>query len=206
VELVVLSGAKDLLLKMQESRFSCCDMGLRVKIRYFSPMKSPRFHFISGCLLATLACASASGPAHHPMAEVTGETHTIGAPGLRYVDVQTGEGAPLTRGKCAYVHYDLYRTNGVFVESSRDSSRGKPGDPIAFPMGAGKVIRGWDLGLEGMKMGGVRRLYVPEDLAYGAAGSPPLIPASVGLIFDVQLLYITESRNSTCLPWRALQP
>jgi peptidylprolyl isomerase len=140
------------------------------------------------------------------MAEVRGELHNIGAPGLRHIDVQAGEGTPLTRGQCAYVHYDLYRTNGAFIESSRDSVKGKPAEPLAFPLGAGKVIRGWDLGLEGMKIGGIRRLYVPEDLAYGAAGSPPLIPRSVGLIFDVQLLYTTESRNSLCLPWRALQP
>jgi peptidylprolyl isomerase len=80
------------------------------------------------------------------------------------------------------VHYTGYLADGTVF----DTSIGK--DPITFPYGAHRVITGWDTGFEGMRVGGKRRLFIPYQLAYGAAGKPPIIPEKAMLIFDVQLI------------------
>ena len=85
-------------------------------------------------------------------------------------------------GKKVQVHYTGWLTNG----KKFDSSVG--GKPFEFNLGAGQVIKGWDEGVAGMKVGGKRQLRIPADLGYGQEGSPPVIPPNSTLIFDVQLL------------------
>lgn len=158
-------------------------------------------------LLTAVACASgpSGGPAHAAMTDVAGEVRSFPGTGVRYQDVQEGGGQTVERGRCVYTHYTVYRANGQFVETSHDSGGGTAGEPVAFVLGSGRVIRGWDIGIEGMKVGGIRRLWVPEDLAYGAAGSPPRIPPHVALIFDVQLMATEAARNGACPSWKSIR-
>ena len=103
--------------------------------------------------------------------------------GLEIVDVKVGSGAEAKAGKNVSVHYVGTLTNGTKFDSSRDRS-----EPFDFALGAGQVIKGWDQGVAGMKVGGVRKLTVPPDMAYGARGFPPVIPANATLVFEVELL------------------
>jgi len=105
------------------------------------------------------------------------------ASGLRYIDVKEGEGAAAKAGDTAVVHYTGWLVDGTKFDSSVDR-----GQPFEFPLGAGRVIKGWDEGVAGMKIGGVRKLIAPPDLAYGASGRPPVIPPNATLIFEVELL------------------
>ena len=101
-------------------------------------------------------------------------------------DLTVGEGAEATAGSTIVVHYTGWLTDGSKFDSSLDRN-----DPFSFKLGAGMVIRGWDEGFNGMKVGGKRQLVIPSDLAYGEAGRPG-IPPGATLIFDVELLDITE--------------
>jgi FKBP-type peptidyl-prolyl cis-trans isomerase len=105
--------------------------------------------------------------------------------GLQYQDVKVGQGAEAKRGSTAVVHYTGWLTDGKKFDSSRDR-----GTPFDFEVGAGQVIAGWDLGVAGMKVGGQRKLMIPADLGYGAAGAPPVIPPGATLVFDVELLEV----------------
>jgi FKBP-type peptidyl-prolyl cis-trans isomerase len=103
---------------------------------------------------------------------------------LQIEDIRVGEGAEAVAGKMVSVHYVATLTSGKKFDSSRD--RGKPFD---FPLGGGKVIKGWDQGVAGMKIGGVRKLTIPPHLAYGERGvGNGLIPPSSTLVFEVELL------------------
>ena len=130
--------------------------------------------------------SDAAAPAT-PAADATpapaGETGEITMPnGLKYVDLVTGGGAEAKTGDQVSVHY-----TGVFPDGVEfDSSRG--GEPYAFRLGAGSVIRGWDEGIKGMRVGGRRKLTVPPPLAYGERGYPPVIPPNATLVFDVELV------------------
>ena len=106
---------------------------------------------------------------------------------LTYVDTVIGTGDPVVPRRWLTVAYTGYLLDGTKF----DSSVGK--DPITFPYGAHQVIAGWDTGFEGMKIGGHRRLYIPHELAYGDAGRPPVIPARAELVFDVELIGISET-------------
>ena len=113
---------------------------------------------------------------------------------LRYIDLAAGSGATAETGKCAFVHYTGWLTDGKKFDSSRDTtSDGKPRTPIAFPIGSRRVIAGWDLGFEGMRVGAQRRLFIPYQLAYGARGRPPVIPPSAELVFDVELMRVADT-------------
>jgi peptidylprolyl isomerase len=113
---------------------------------------------------------------------------------LRYIDIAPGFGATAAPRHCFFAHYTGWLTNGTKFDSSRDPAPdGKPRTPIAFPQGARRVIAGWDLGFEGMRVGGKRRLFIPYQLAYGEAGRPPLIPAKSELIFDVELMAVADT-------------
>jgi FKBP-type peptidyl-prolyl cis-trans isomerase FkpA len=109
--------------------------------------------------------------------------------GLQYEDTVTGSGAEATAGKHVTVHYTgwLYENGqaGRKFDSSKDRN-----DPFVFPLGAGHVIRGWDEGVQGMKVGGTRRLVIPADLGYGARGAGGVIPPNATLLFEVELLSV----------------
>jgi len=111
---------------------------------------------------------------------------------LQKIDVKQGTGAEAVAGKMVVVHYTgwLYDpakpdSHGNKFDSSRDA-----GKPFDFPLGGGRVIKGWDQGVAGMKVGGQRTLVIPADLAYGARGFPGAIPPNSVLIFDVELLEV----------------
>jgi peptidylprolyl isomerase len=126
---------------------------------------------------------------------IKGDTRTAFA--LRYVDVKVGTGAPVVARQCVYTHYTGWLTNGTKFDSSRDTMpNGRPRTPLSFPQGARRVIAGWDLGFDGMRVGGQRRLFIPYQLAYGEAGRPPVIPAKAELIFDVELLAVADTLPS----------
>jgi len=121
--------------------------------------------------------ASSSAPT-----KVTGQP-TKTADGLEYWDIKPGTGPTAATGQTVKVHYTGWLTNGKKFDSSVDAGR-----PFTFKLGAGQVIKGWDQGVAGMKVGGKRQLHIPYQLAYGDAGYPPVIPPKSTLIFDVELL------------------
>jgi FKBP-type peptidyl-prolyl cis-trans isomerase len=102
---------------------------------------------------------------------------------LAIIDDVVGHGSEAKPGDTVRVHYTGTLMSGVKFDSSRDR-----GTPFDFKLGTGAVIKGWDEGVAGMKIGGKRRLVIPEAMAYGQAGSPPNIPPKAGLKFDVELL------------------
>jgi len=103
---------------------------------------------------------------------------------LDYVDTKAGTGAPAAAHKFLTVNYTGYLTDGTKFDSSFDHA----GEPFVIQLGEHGVIPGWDTGFDGMRVGGKRRLFIPYELAYGANGKPPTIPAKSELIFDVELV------------------
>lgn len=104
-------------------------------------------------------------------------------PELMIEELVVGEGAEATEGAHVVVHYTGWLMNGRKFDSSKDR-----GEPIDFPLGAGYVIRGWDEGLQGMKVGGKRRLTIPPALGYGSRGAGGVIPPDATLLFEVELV------------------
>jgi FKBP-type peptidyl-prolyl cis-trans isomerase len=107
------------------------------------------------------------------------------ASGLQYWDIKVGTGAVAKAGDHVKVHYTGWLTTGKKFDSSVDANQ-----PYDFALGQSEVIKGWDEGVAGMKVGGKRQLRIPPDLAYGEAGQAPVIPQNATLIFDVQLLAV----------------
>lgn len=103
----------------------------------------------------------------------------------RIVDLKLGTGAPVKPGDTVVVHYVGTLKNGKTFDSSKPR-----GTPFDFTVGTGRVIKGWDLGLIGMRAGGVRRLIIPPEDGYGQTGAPPAIPPNATLYFDLELLNI----------------
>ena len=101
---------------------------------------------------------------------------------LNIEDSKVGTGAEAVAGKSVTVHYTGWLTNGTKFDSSKDH-----GQPFTFQLGAGQVIKGWDQGVAGMKVGGVRKLTIPPSLAYGANGAGGVIPPNATLVFEVEL-------------------
>ena len=111
------------------------------------------------------------------MAEITT------ASGLVYEDTVVGEGAEAKAGQQVIVHYTGWLTNGSKFDSSKDRN-----DPFEFSLGMRQVIGGWDEGVQGMKIGGTRKLTIPSELGYGARGAGGVIPPNATLVFEVELL------------------
>jgi len=107
---------------------------------------------------------------------------TIG--GVTIEDIKVGGGPTAAAGKVVSAHYTGRFPDGTKFDSSYDA-----GAPIEFPLGAGKVIKGWDIGIEGMRVGGKRKLTIAPELAYGARGNGP-VPPNATLVFDVELIAV----------------
>ena len=114
--------------------------------------------------------------------KVTGKPKTTPS-GAEYWDLKVGTGVAASSGKAVRVHYTGWLTDGKKFDSSVDR-----GQPFMFTLGAGQVIKGWDEGVTGMKVGGKRQLRIPPQLGYGARGAGGVIPPNATLIFDVELL------------------
>jgi FKBP-type peptidyl-prolyl cis-trans isomerase FkpA len=108
---------------------------------------------------------------------------TTTASGLIIEELVVGNGAEAAAGQTVTVHYTGWLTNGTKFDSSKDRD-----DPFVFPLGAGHVIRGWDEGVQGMKVGGTRKLTIPASLGYGARGAGGVSPPNATLVFEVELL------------------
>ena len=127
---------------------------------------------------ATQANASALGD------PLEAETSQLTPSGLRITDIKIGDGPEATAGQTVSVNYRGTLENGKEFDSSYE--RG----PFSFPLGAGRVIKGWDEGVAGMKVGGKRKLVIPPELGYGSRGAGGVIPGNATLIFEVELLGI----------------
>src|SRR5262245_27843941 len=145
-------------------------------------------------LPAVVGCASTSGTKTAAGSSTSAASQTAssaGSPtgavtlpdGLKYEDLKVGDGALAEEGHKVDVHYTGWLTDGTKFDSSLD--RGKP---FSFTLGGGNVIRGWDEGVKGMRVGGKRKLTIPPDLGYGASGAAGVIPPNATLVFEVELL------------------
>ena len=111
------------------------------------------------------------------------------ASGLQYEDTIPGTGAEAKAGQRVSVHYTGWLFNNGQQGGKFDSSKDR-GQPFQFGLGAGQVIKGWDEGVQGMKVGGTRRLVIPAELGYGARGAGGVIPPNATLLFEVELLAV----------------
>ena len=114
------------------------------------------------------------------------------ASGLQFIDTTVGTGAEAAAGAYVQVHYTgwLYNEGAADKKGAKFDSSKDRGDPFAFDLGAGSVIKGWDEGVQGMKVGGARTLIIPAALGYGARGAGGAIPPNATLIFEVELLAV----------------
>jgi FKBP-type peptidyl-prolyl cis-trans isomerase len=145
----------------------------------------PLAALLSASVFSTTACSEQAAPTK-PKMEKSNMSELI------KTDVKLGEGAEAIAGHDVSVHY----TGWLYDEAATDhhgkkfdSSRDR-GDPFEFPLGAGRVIKGWDQGVAGMKIGGQRTLIIPSEMGYGARGAGGAIPPNATLVFDVELLGI----------------
>jgi peptidylprolyl isomerase len=171
---------------------------------------------------ATTTAKPATTTVHHATTSTTTTSPNIpkvvGIPktiyALRYVDTKVGTGplaetsvlgaTPETSKIMWYtVRYTGWLTDGTKFDSSYDHPGG---EPITFPAGAHRVIAGWDTGFQGMHVGGKRRLFIPYQLAYGEAGRPPHIPAKSDLIFDIELVSVSDQPPAPKTPAQPTNP
>jgi len=145
-----------------------------------------RRHLMAGCLaIVTLSIVSASILTMTD--EATAQAPVTTSSGLQMIDTQAGTGAQPKAGQTAVVHYTGYLFDKGAKGKKFDSSVDR-GQPFEFPVGAGRVIKGWDEGVASMKVGGKRTLIIPPALGYGERGAGGVIPPNATLIFDVELL------------------
>jgi FKBP-type peptidyl-prolyl cis-trans isomerase len=146
---------------------------------------TPLFSLALAASLSLISLSACNKPALPPMV-------ASAVTDLVKTDVKIGEGALAVAGLTVAVHY-----SGWLYDEAAPAHKGKPfdssrerGSPLEFPLGAGRVIRGWDEGVAGMKVGGQRTLLIPPALGYGASGAGGVIPPNATLIFDVELMAI----------------
>jgi FKBP-type peptidyl-prolyl cis-trans isomerase len=137
---------------------------------------------LAAVAVAQTAAAKPKTPNTNAPTKVTGDGVKADS-GLQYWEIRIGPGEVAKEGSHVRVHYTGWLTTGKKFDSSVDA-----GKPFDFTIGNGEVIKGWEEGVAGMKVGGKRQLRIPPELAYGAEGFPPTIPPNATLIFDLQLL------------------
>ena len=156
-------------------------------------MSCPKRLLPSALALLFLASALAQTPAHKPIqavantkapTKVTGDGVKTDS-GLQYWDIKAGSGDLAQDGSHVRVHYTGWLTSGKKFDSTVDANQ-----PYEFTIGKNEVIKGWDEGVTGMKVGGKRQLRIPPELAYGEAGFKTIVPPNATLIFDIQLLAV----------------
>lgn len=138
--------------------------------------------------VSDLASVASETPDATPMPSSTEENTDIGnwiklPSGLQIKDIVIGYGKEAREGDIIFAHYIGTLEDGTKFDSSYDR-----GEPFAFPLGGGMVIKGWDLGLVGMKVGGKRKLIIPSELGYGSRGAGAAIPPGATLYFDIELV------------------
>ena len=145
---------------------------------------------VVGLIKSQVGNGTAAAPAAGQQAASQTAVPTATSPGMKMTDVKVGTGDEAVTGKTVVVHYTgwLYDESAAENKGKKfDSSRDR-GDPFDFPLGAGHVIKGWDQGVAGMKVGGQRTLVIPPEMGYGARGAGGVIPPNATLVFDVELL------------------
>jgi FKBP-type peptidyl-prolyl cis-trans isomerase FkpA len=145
------------------------------------------------CILAAQTSAHRKAPAVPVAPNTNAPTKVTGdgvktETGLQYWDITVGTGEEAKSGDKVKVHYTGWFTSGKKFDSSVDAHQ-----PYSFTLGQGNVIKGWDEGVAGMKVGGKRQLRIPPELAYGEQGYKNIVPPNATLIFDVQLLSVTRA-------------
>ena len=148
-----------------------------------------RRHLMAACAIVTFSIVSTgilTMSSDDASAQSAAKPVTTSS-GLQMIDTKPGTGASPKQGQTAVVHYTGYLNDNGAKGKKFDSSVDR-GQPFEFPVGAGRVIKGWDEGVASMKIGGKRTLIVPPQLGYGAAGAGGVIPPNATLIFDVELL------------------
>jgi len=131
------------------------------------------------------ATAPAEVPAAEEPAPSTAGTPTADVTELKIEEIKVGTGAEAKPGDTVSVHYTGWLTDGTQFDSSKNS-----GQPFEFQLGQGMVIKGWDVGVAGMKVGGIRKLTIPADMGYGEQGAGGVIPPGATLVFEVELLAV----------------
>jgi FKBP-type peptidyl-prolyl cis-trans isomerase len=164
-------------------------------------MKTMKLCVVILALVAALAAQTAN---HRPptarVPDTSAPTKVTGdgvktESGLQYWDIKVGTGEEAKSGDKVRVHYTGWFTSGKKFDSSVDARQ-----PYSFTLGQGNVIKGWDEGVTGMKVGGKRQLRIPPELAYGDAGYKNIVPPNATLIFDVQLLAVTPAETAAPAP------
>jgi peptidylprolyl isomerase len=169
-------------------------------------------YFMGSILLAMAFCTGSAGaatggaaglmvsaPAMMPDVKLADKpaTHFVKvhklADGLKIEDVRIGKGATAQTGDTVRVHYTGWLANGKIFDASKFHGN----TPFSFQLGAGQVIQGWDIGVVGMKVGGIRQLVIPAKLGYGSSGAPPTIPPDATLTFRIHLLSIKSAAGKT---------
>jgi len=134
--------------------------------------------FVVAAALGAAACESPSAP-------------TVRGVLFEKIDVRVGTGAEALKGRTVAVNYTGWLYDGTKPEQKgKEFDASKAGQPFVFWLGTGKVIAGWDEGMVGMKVGGIRRLVIPPDLAYGRSGAGRTIPPNASLVFDIELVSV----------------
>ena len=142
---------------------------------------------LAGCLSLATLLLSCDSSRQYPGVQTDNPVSGTSS-GLKYIDIREGTGPSPIAGQVVEVHY-----TGFLMDSTKFDSSVDRGEPLTFVLGVGRVIKGWDIGLLTMKVGGMRKLIIPSHLAYGERGISGTIPPEADLVFDVELLGVKDS-------------